>query len=77
MYRIASPSSSPKASPPAEAQPGVLAAIEWVAGGLSGPSPQARELIAAVNAGLVRLGDPWSVTPRGWAALQRHRGRAG
>jgi len=72
MYRIASPSSSPKASPPAEAQPGVLAAIEWVAGGLSGPSPQARELIAAVNAGLVRLGDA-----QGWAALQRHRGRAG
>lgn len=77
MYRIAPPFSSPTTSAQAEAQPGVLAAVEWVAIGLSGPSPQARDLIAAVNAGLVRLGDPWSVTPQGRAALQRHRRRAG
>ena len=39
----------------------MLAATEWVAAGLVGPSPQAVDLIAAVNGGLVRLSDPWEV----------------
>lgn len=39
-----------------------------------GPSPQALDLIAAVNGGLVRLSDPWEVTARGLALIAR-RGR--
>jgi hypothetical protein len=54
----------------------VLAAVEWVATGLSGSSPDVLDFIAAVNAGLVRLGDPWLVTAQGQAALQHHRRQA-
>lgn len=58
--------------PSPETELGVLAATKWIARGLSGPSPEALDLIAAVNDGLVRLGDPWEVTARGRAALGRH-----
>jgi len=39
---------------------------------LVGPSPDALDFIEAVEAGLVRLGDPWEVTARGRAALRGH-----
>jgi hypothetical protein len=68
---ISSP--SPLGSPSqVETEPGVLAAAEWVAAGLVGPSPQAVNLIAAVNDGLVRLSDPWEVTRRGRILIERH-----
>jgi len=53
----------------------VLAATEWVSASLVGPSPQAVDLIAAVNGGLVRLGDPWEVTRRGRVLIERRGGR--
>ena len=49
----------------------MLAATEWVSASLVGPSPQAVDLIAAVNGGLVRLGDPWEVTRRGRVLIER------
>ncbi len=73
MYRVAAPSSSSTTRAQAQAQPAVLAAVEWVASDLTGSSPDVLDFIAAVNAGLVRLGDPCSVTAEGWAVLQRHR----
>lgn len=69
------PSPSPSGSSShLETEAGVLAATEWVAAGLVGPSPQAVDLIAAVNGGLVRLSDPWEVTARGRVLIAR-RGR--
>lgn len=52
-------------------EPGALAATKWVACGL-GASPDGADLIAAVQDGLVRLGDPWEVTERGRATLRRY-----
>jgi hypothetical protein len=68
---VLAPSSALSGSRP-ETEPGVLAATKWIARGLSGPIPEALDLIAAVNDGLVRLGDPWEVTARGRVALSRH-----
>jgi hypothetical protein len=48
----------------------VVEAVRWVVH-QSGSEPDASALIAAVNAGLVELGDPWSLTARGRVVLAR------
>ncbi|HLM86915.1 MAG TPA: hypothetical protein VK272_12075 [Solirubrobacteraceae bacterium] len=50
---------------------GIIVAAHWIAHGI-GPQPMARDLIAAAHHGLIALGDPWTVTDRGQAALAEH-----
>jgi hypothetical protein len=50
---------------------GVVVAAHWVAHG-AGTEPDADNMIDAVASGLIELGDPWTLTERGRAALAAH-----
>jgi hypothetical protein len=50
---------------------GVIVAAHWVAH-KAGTQPNAGNMIEAVEQGLIELGDPWTLTAQGRAALAAH-----
>lgn len=50
---------------------GVVVAAHWVAH-RTGPEPRAHDIIEAAAHGLIKLGDPWTLTEQGRVALSTH-----
>lgn len=55
-----------------QAEQRAIAAAECIARGDLASIAAAIDLIDAVRRGLVRLGDPWTVTDHGLSALRKH-----